>query len=187
LNIKGRFLGLLLLISTPIESPSKGGRRLILLAAALFIPLVLSPAADVLPESTTATVLLAGRQLVAELAVTPAQRVRGLAGRKFLRLDQGMLFIYRESKPRTFWMAGMKMPIDLVWLSGRRVVGIESRLEPPSPNRPPRQVTSPVPVDMVLEVRAGWCEAAGLRPGDRVEIAAPPHLALPPANVSGVN
>ena len=51
-----------------------------------------------------------------DLAVTPEERTQGLSGRPSIREDQGMLFVYDEDGPRTFWMPDMHFPLDMVWI-----------------------------------------------------------------------
>ena len=108
---------------------------------------------------------LDGHRLEVELAITRQDRMRGLSGRTYLSENKGMLFIYQRKTPLRFWMSGMKMSIDLLWLDNDRVVGIEPDLSPPSPGQQPRMVFSPSPVDRVLEVRAGWAARHGIKPG----------------------
>ncbi len=101
-------------------------------------------------------IFLDGHRLEVELAVTREERMQGLAGRTYLGENKGMLFLYQKKRPLRFWMAGMKIGLDILWLSGSRVVGVEHDVQPPAPGQRPRMVFSPGPVDRVLEVRAGW-------------------------------
>jgi len=111
---------------------------------------------------------LDGLGLKVELARTRAEKTLGLSGRTSLAEGRGMLFLYPDRRVRTFWMAGMKISIDLLWLKGGEVVGVESRLPAPEPGQRPRSVTSPVPVDAVLEVPAGWAVRHRIGPGSRM-------------------
>ena len=108
---------------------------------------------------------LDGHRLEVELAISRQDRMRGLSGRTYLPENKGMLFIYQRKTTLRFWMSGMKMGIDLLWLDNDRVLGIEPDLQPPSPGQQPRMVFSPGPVDRVLEVRAGWAARHGVKPG----------------------
>ena len=79
-----------------------------------------------------------------------------------------MLFLYPDLKVRAFWMVGMKISIDLLWLRKGAVVGVEHRLPAPKPGQRPRSVTSPTAVDAVLEVPAGWAARHRIGPGSRL-------------------
>lgn len=84
-------------------------------------------------------------------------RSQGLAGRKNLPADYGMLFVFSDKKIRNFWMKNMLVPIDIIWISDNRIVGIEPNVLP-EPGVSDRELTlyrSPLAVDQVLEVRAG--------------------------------
>lgn len=73
-------------------------------------------------------------------------------------------------------MWGMRFPIDLIWITDRRIVGWEENLLPPKSMGhlfSPwflKQVRPPKPVDMVLEVTAGFCRREGLNKGEEIEV-----------------
>lgn len=142
-------------------------RHFLKLLPAIFVllSLILVNPACGLADRDRYLVILDGHRLEVELAMTREERMRGLSGRTYLGENRGMLFLYQRKRPLRFWMAGMKIGLDLFWLSGPRVVGIESNIKPPSSGQTPRMVFSPGPVDRVLEVRAGWAEKHGIRPG----------------------
>jgi len=80
-------------------------------------------------------------------------------------MDEGMLFVYEEPLQPSFWMKGMNFPIDIVWLWGGQVVGIEHRVPADDGVRhyQPKSV-----VDAVLELAAGAAANLGLRPGSSI-------------------
>lgn len=140
-------------------------RKTSLPAALLLLCLVLLAPARTLAGPDRYQVVLDGHRLEVELAITHADRMRGLSGRTHLGRDKGMLFLYQRKRPLRFWMAGMRMALDIIWLSGPRVVGIEHDVQPPGPGQTPAMVFSPGPVDRVLEVEAGWTRKHGVRTG----------------------
>jgi uncharacterized membrane protein (UPF0127 family) len=104
----------------------------------------------------------------AELAEGEAARERGLSGRAKLEDGRGMLFVYRDHVERTYWMKGMRFPIDIVWIDRGRVSGVERDLPVPQGDVP--LYSSRGPADRVLEVPAGWAARHGVEPGDRVVV-----------------
>lgn len=104
-----------------------------------------------------------------ELAESLIQQQRGLAGRETLASDRGMLFVFSSPRFQTFWMAGMKLPLDIIWISGNQIIGIEKDL-PPAGSGTPIIYTSPFPADKVLEIGAGLSDALGFQVGDTVEM-----------------
>ncbi|MDA1169487.1 MAG: DUF192 domain-containing protein [bacterium] len=99
------------------------------------------------------------------LANTPEKQSKGLGGCKYVPENSGMYFSFEQSNTHTFWMKDMLIPIDIIWIQGSSVVGIEKNvpnlpLDTPDEELP--KYTSPVPVDAVLEVGAGMAEEYGI-------------------------
>jgi uncharacterized membrane protein (UPF0127 family) len=70
-----------------------------------------------------------GITIQAEIADTPIKRATGLMHRERLDKDHGMLFIFGQPLPWTFWMKNTKIALDLIWLdSKQRVVHIERQV-----------------------------------------------------------
>jgi uncharacterized membrane protein (UPF0127 family) len=108
----------------------------------------------------------------ARVAADVASRARGLGGVRRLDPGWGMLFVFRRPEGMVFWMKGMLIPIDIIFIRGGRVVKVFLKVPPPGPAG--RVVTTgrPVIADTVLEVGAG--SAAGVRLGDPVRITPGP-------------
>ena len=144
-----------------------------------------------LPE---VTVEAAGQRLVAEVAVSPDDRARGLAGRDHLAADRGMLFVWPRPGPRRFWMKDTRIPLSVAFLDGQgRILNIH-RMSPPAANRGGisgwpadgyRRYPSRGPARFALEANRGWFRRHGVGPGDRVRFRLPPGMAGPRALVVG--
>jgi hypothetical protein len=107
-----------------------------------------------------------------DVAELPDEQSLGLGGRKALLPDEGMLFVYKEKERSTFWMHGMLIAIDLLWIDNDRIVHIVHRAPPPAPGTPDDALPlykPPSPANFVLEIAAGRSQALGLKVGDRVE------------------
>jgi len=116
-------------------------------------------------------VVLAERQRVAvDVVDTPALRAQGLSGRASLAADEGMLFLFETSAIQSFWMKDMRFPIDIVWIRDGKIVGITPEVPLPSPPHALPQYRSPVPCDVVLEVRAGAARRWSLKLGDAARV-----------------
>lgn len=143
------------------------------LAAAL---LALAAAVPALAQSdgmSRAVVEAQGETFRVDVADTPALRSRGLGGRARLGPDEGMLFVYRQKDRYAYWMKGMLIPIDIIWLDNTRVVHIEHRVQPPPEGASDYELDNyrpDAPANMVLELAAGRAEAIGLSEGDRVRV-----------------
>ena len=92
------------------------------------------------------------------MANTLASITQGLSGRTGLDGIDGMLFVFDQPAIRTFWMKGMAMPIDIIWLYQGKVVGIERNVQPPpegTTDQALERYLAPQVVDMVLETAPG--------------------------------
>lgn len=105
----------------------------------------------------------------AEVADTLERQYQGLSGRTSLAPNDGMLFVYHDPVVAPgYVMRDMLIPIDILWISEGRLVGLDESLQPEDPvvnvYRPKE------PVDRVLEVSEGFAQAHGLKVGDALDI-----------------
>lgn len=106
-----------------------------------------------------------------EVADTPAERSKGLGGRSSLASDSGMLFVFPETKKTQFWMKGMNFPLDFIFIRDGKVVDIMTNVQQPLAHQ--ADSTLPVyeptvPINMMLEVNAGFVSANSIKLGDQV-------------------
>jgi uncharacterized membrane protein (UPF0127 family) len=110
-----------------------------------------------------------------ELATTPDARQLGLMYREALAPGEGMLFIFPDVAPRSFWMQNTKIPLDILFIADDgRIVNIQERTTPFSTKGLP----SSEPVRFVLEVPGGFADEHGVDAGDHVSLGS---LAATPA------
>jgi len=101
----------------------------------------------------------------AEAVRTPDKLYLGLSHRRELPEGRGMLFFLPAEEVQTFCMRGMRFPLDFIWISRGRVVGLICNVPPTFPGN----LTSPEPLRYVLEVPGGFVEQYGVQIGDRVQ------------------
>lgn len=112
-------------------------------------------------------VMIDGRVTVAvEVARTVQEQARGLGGRASLPKGRGMLFPFDGAKPRVFWMKGMLIPIDILWIRDGKIVAIDANVAPPRSHETPAIVSHVA--DLVLEVSAGFAAEMGVQIGQSV-------------------
>ncbi|KKK82793.1 hypothetical protein LCGC14_2799850 [marine sediment metagenome] len=70
-----------------------------------------APATSVVP-----TVTIRGHAWRVEVAATPERRYRGLAGRRRLADDAGMLFVFAEPERLEFCMRGCLIDLDIAFI-----------------------------------------------------------------------
>jgi uncharacterized membrane protein (UPF0127 family) len=99
----------------------------------------------------------AGGTFLVAIADTPSSRSAGLSGRQELRGIDGLLLQWDEPGMHPIWMAGMRFPLDLVWIDrDGRVLDVLSNVPPcriePCPLYEPAETSESV---AVLELPAG--------------------------------
>jgi uncharacterized membrane protein (UPF0127 family) len=120
------------------------------------------------------TLRLGAQTLVVEIASTPAQWQRGLMHRDHLEDDAGMLFVYPDSHPRSFWMKNTLIPLSVGLFDSQRRLREVLHLDPPSAAHQllPPQAVSQHPARYALEVRQGWFEDHAIALGAVFELNA---------------
>jgi len=106
----------------------------------------------------------------AEVVRTPEAQARGLMGRHQLAPDRGMLFLFPDERPRTFWMKNCFIALDMLFADRNgRVVHIEHDA-PPCPSVVLQCPTYPseAPAATVLELPAGTAATHHLGVGSRI-------------------
>ena len=131
----------------------------------------LAPASSPSPTPIPSpAVIIRAIPFTAEIADTPALRTKGLGYRDHLAANSGMLFIFPSGQASSFWMRGMRFPLDFVWIGGDcRVADITERVPHPEPGAPDATlplINPAAPAAYVFEINAGEIEQFGIEIGD---------------------
>lgn len=98
-----------------------------------------------------------------EIADNDYERTRGLMYRRSLPENAGMLFIFEQSGPLSFWMRNTYIPLDIIFADeNRQIVTIQKNKKPLSYAQIPSKRNS----KYVVEVNAGFCDQQGIVMGD---------------------
>ena len=99
------------------------------------------------------------------LLVSQEERARGLMYRRFMPQDRGMLFDFKREEQVAMWMKNTILPLDMLFVDARGcVVTIKQNAKPGSL----ATIGSRVPVQLVVELKAGTVAAQNIALGDRV-------------------
>jgi len=115
-------------------------------------------------------VMIRGHVIKVEIANTPESRMKGLSGREKLGNNEGMLFIMDEKRYHSFWMDGMKFPIDLIWIADNEVVDLTRNAKVPLEGETIPVFRPETEVNRVLEVNAGYVDENNIQVGDEVGV-----------------
>lgn len=116
-------------------------------------------------------VILKGEAVKVEIADEPAEWTLGLSSRESIDKNSGMLFLFPKKQVHSFWMKDMNFDIDLLWISGQKIVGMEKNMPistTTADDNLPRYL-APEPIDKVLEVKAGTIDNLQLQLEDELD------------------
>ncbi|MFA5029550.1 MAG: DUF192 domain-containing protein [Patescibacteria group bacterium] len=116
------------------------------------------------------TIIIGQEKIRVGLAITAAEREKGLSGLASMADDEGLLFVFDSYNRPYFWMNGMRFPLDIIWIRDDKVVGWEKNLLPPEKGAKAVYYQAPELVNHALEVNAGWAEKNHLKIGAEVKI-----------------
>ncbi|XOD66666.1 MAG: DUF192 domain-containing protein [Flavobacteriales bacterium Tduv] len=98
-----------------------------------------------------------------ELATTDQERSQGLMHRSSMQEDQGMLFIFDEARPQSFWMKNTRIPLDIIYInSDSAVLNISKNIFPMAETG---ITQSNGAAKFVLEVNGGMSDKWGIKEG----------------------
>lgn len=100
-----------------------------------------------------------------ELALTPAQKQRGLMFRDKLEPYTGMLFDFGTPQVVSMWMLNTRIPLDMIFIAADgRIISIAANTKPMSTDT----ILSGGQALGVLEIAGGSARLLGIKPGDVV-------------------
>ncbi|MCH2164212.1 MAG: DUF192 domain-containing protein [Marinovum sp.] len=103
-----------------------------------------------------------------ELALTPAEKNRGLMFRRELGTDSGMLFFFDPPRRVSFWMRNTLIPLDMIFIDARGVVRkVHANAVPGDETGIP----GAGPTRAVLELNGGRAAEIGITEGALVQHA----------------
>lgn len=105
------------------------------------------------------------KKIFVEIAKTPEQVSRGLMFRKSLDKDSGMLFVFDQPKPLSFWGMNTFMPLDIAFIDESGVIKDIKRIK----EHDLTSVKSSCPCKYALELEDGWFKSNGFSVGDYCE------------------
>lgn len=106
------------------------------------------------------------KNLDIEIADSPYEWETGLMYREHLGENQGMLFIYPNEAPRSFYMKNTYIPLDIIFYSrDSTLIHIHENAVP----RDESLIPSNGPAQFILEVNAGKAQEWNMETGDKID------------------
>lgn len=95
-----------------------------------------------------------------------SERNMGLMDVSDLPPNKGMLFIFEDNAPRSFWMANTPLSLDIIFVNSQnKIVRIHNNTQPFSD----KSLASDEPAKYVIETNAGFCISHDIQEGMIVE------------------
>lgn len=122
-------------------------------------------------KQNTAVINISGHEFRAAVASTPDEREKGLGYINQLPQDQAMIFLFDTPGFYGFWMKGMKISLDIIFINDRKIVDVFQDVKPPSEEKSNLDILKPSePADKVLEINSGLSRKYNFKKGDDVGI-----------------
>ena len=100
-----------------------------------------------------------------EVANTEIERAAGLMFQQNFPENRAMLFDFQQVRAVSMWMKNTPLPLDMLFVDkAGLVVGVAENTKPQTLD----VISSPQPVQYVLEINAGQAAAHGIKAGDRL-------------------
>jgi len=108
---------------------------------------------------------IGGKRFSVEIADTQQKQALGLMYRDEMAADHGMLFIFPNEAPRSFWMKNCRIPLDIMYFDKNlNMVSASLDTQPCRVSRCP-SYPSIAAAMYVLELNAGTAGKLGIGPG----------------------
>jgi uncharacterized protein len=155
-----------------------------LAAGAACLPLTLAAGADPETKKGDETLTIAGSKTTKtfqlKVAADETSRAKGLGGVTELAEDGGMIFIFKESQTRNFWMKGCVIDLDIAFLDGRGTVTAVHTMKKEALKGPKeselayenrlKRYNSGTSAQFAIELRPGSFDALGITRGSKVKL-----------------
>jgi uncharacterized protein len=113
------------------------------------------------PRLPTTPITAGMRVIQAELAITPDQQQVGMMFRTEMGELEGMLFVNSDAGVRCFWMRNTLIPLSIAFIADDGTIVNVAEMQAKSE----ASHCSAKPVRFALEMRAGWFDKHGIKPG----------------------
>ena len=138
-------------------------KNILIAIAFALLPVGNSCAADAaLPEIALS---INKHALTAEVAANDNTRTTGLMHRRMLPENRGMLFVFPQTTPLSFWMMNTHVALSIAYLDDTGAIINITDMKPLTTDPHP----STRPARYALEMNQGWFAKRGIKAGAKVE------------------
>jgi uncharacterized protein len=116
----------------------------------------------------TVAMNIAEKPFILEVANTEIQRQTGLMHRDSMPQDHGMIFVFANDIPLSFWMKNTRLPLDILFVNSQGSIVSLHTMKPYDETLTP----SEKPAKWAIELNEGIIAKLGLKKGDKLDIPA---------------
>jgi uncharacterized membrane protein (UPF0127 family) len=114
------------------------------------------------PRLQTMKLYVGPQELATELALKPVEIYTGMMWRTNMAENEGMLFVFGDAAPRSFYMRNTYVPLSLAYIDTEGVIQDIHDLQPRDETPVPSKADN---IQFVLEVPQGWFKRHNISPG----------------------
>lgn len=121
------------------------------------------------PQFAKKEIILGGKRINVEVADSDEKRAFGLMFKKALLPNEGMLFIFDEVKPLSFWMKNTFIDLDIGYFNEKKILTeiyemkATTIMQEQFPSYPSKK-----PAQYALELNAGWFKKNKIKVGEKL-------------------
>lgn len=133
--------------------------------------LLLSSTVFARPNFVQKKISIGTKNVIVELADDEEKRIFGLMKVNKLARDQGMLFIFEQERPLSFWMKDTLIPLSIGFFNSKKILVqiLEMKTESVLQQNLP-VYKSKVPCRYALEMSAGWYSVNKIKLGSKLNL-----------------
>lgn len=144
------------------DNCNQGWFTLYIFVATLFLS---SSSAEEIEQLPLQKIQIGSKSIAVEIADELHERQRGLMYRKSMDTDHGMLFVYPEAEPRSFWMKNTYIPLSIAYIGADcKIVHIANMIPLTTKGVPSIHLAQ-----FALEMNQGWFEGNDVKVGDTLD------------------
>ncbi len=138
----------------------------------ILLPHYAPPSYHAWQDQSNAQISIGSTTICARVALSATTQQKGLSGVASLDAHSGMLFIFPTAGKFSFWMKGMLIPLDFIWMRDGHIIDLTPNVLAPTSLFDFHITTPSSPADMVLEVPTGTIAQNNIHIGDDAIITA---------------
>ena len=123
-------------------------------------------------DHSVCNIRIGGKKLQLKVAYSRKAQMVGLIGTTDLSDEEGMIFIYDQAQPLSFWMKNTLIPLSIAFVNADGIIVAIYEMQPElgKPDWELKSYASPEPAKYAIEAQAKWFNNNKTKIGDYIDI-----------------